>query len=92
VKLRSALKAFINRNGIDESKYHETITYAWILAVDYFMQQSGPTASSEEFIGLNPKLLKTEIMLTHYSKQVLFSDRARTRFVAPDLEPIPTQV
>ncbi|GMQ82713.1 MAG: hypothetical protein BMS9Abin05_2173 [Rhodothermia bacterium] len=88
-RFRSGLKAFINYHGIEKSKYHETISRAWMLAVDLFMNQSDPSSSSEEFISQNPRLLKTEIMLTHYSRERLFSESARTAFVEPDLEPIP---
>ncbi len=91
-RFRSALKAFISYHGIEKSKYHETITHAWLLAVDFFMNLSDPSASSEEFISLNPRLLKTEILLTHYSRELLFSEGARTAFVEPDLEPIPRGV
>lgn len=89
MKLRSALKAFIRHHGVDKTQYHETITHAWILAVEHVMRQSGPTASSEEFINSNPKLLNSKIMLTHYTRELLFSETARARFVEPDLEPIP---
>jgi hypothetical protein len=34
-------------------------------------------------------LLDSRIMLTHYSTELLFSDKARAKFVEPDLDPIP---
>ena len=71
------------------SKYHETMTQAWVLAVRHFMDSTLGTSSALEFIDANPKLLDTEIMMTHYSKDVLFSDMARGSFVEPNLVPIP---
>ena len=37
----------------------------------------------------HPELLDANIMLTHYSEERLFSDRARAGFVVPDRQPIP---
>lgn len=88
-RIRKILKGFLRHVGADDSKYHETVTQAWILAVEHFMQKSKAMASSHEFIEANPSLMKTDIMLTHYSKELLFSDDARTHFVEPDLDPIP---
>ena len=87
-RMRGALLAFIERNGVPPSKYHETMTRAWILAVRHFMNK-GETASAAEFIERNPVLLDSKIMLTHYSAAVLFSPEARAGFVPPDLDPIP---
>ena len=87
--MRETLNRFLAHNGVDPSKYHETLTTAWILAVHHFMNKTGATSSTDEFIDRNPELLDTKIMMTHYSVEVLFSDEARTAFVQPDLEPIP---
>lgn len=90
-RVRAALLAFIRHNGVPASKYHETITEAWVLAVDYFMRKAAPAVfdSFDAFIASDPRLLDASIMLTHYSKERLFSDEARAAFVEPDLDPIP---
>jgi hypothetical protein len=72
--MRSALQALIQRNGIPASKYHETLTRAWILAVRHFMERSPGTVSAGDLIARHPELLDSRIMLTHYSAAVLFSD------------------
>ena len=87
--MRSALLAFVRHHGIDVSKYHETITRAWVLAVRHFMEKTLPARSADEFIARNPIMLDSKIMLTHYSAELLFSPEARSRFVEPDLDPIP---
>ncbi len=87
--MRGALLAFIKHHGIDVSKYHETMTRAWILAVQHFMENTPDSESSEVFIEKNPRMLDPKIMMTHYSAEVLFSDEARARFVEPNLDPIP---
>lgn len=87
--MRETLNRFLIHNGVDPSKYHETITKAWILAVHHFMNKSGNSNSADDFIDKNPEMLDKNIMMTHYSAEVLFSDQARAEFVQPDLDPIP---
>ena len=87
--MHRALQGFLQHHGIPTSKYHETLTRAWILAVRHFMESSPGSASADAFIAHNPALLDSKIMLTHYSADLLFSDEARAKFVEPDLEQIP---
>jgi hypothetical protein len=87
--MRGALLTFLRHHGIPASKYHATLTRAWILAVDHFMHRSPGSTSADDFIARNPLLLDTRIMLTHYSAELLFSDQARAEFVEPNLDPIP---
>ena len=90
-RVRAGLHAFIRHNGVPESKYHETMTQAWVLAVDYFMRKAAPASfdSFDDFIAADSRLLEPSIMLTHYSKERLFSDEARGAFVEPDVQKIP---
>ncbi len=88
-KMKASLLAFLDHLGVEQAKYHETVTRAWILAVNHFMAQSEPCTSSAEFVSRNPRLLDSRIMLTHYSAEVLFSPTARRLFVAPDIQAIP---
>ncbi len=87
---RDSLTGFLRHHGIDPGKFHETLTQAWLQAVWHFMQRFGNTAGSEEFLQKSAVLHDPKVMLTHYTKEVLFSQDARKRFVPPDLDPIPT--
>lgn len=87
--VRQGLTTFLAANGLPANKYHETLTRAWVMAVHHFMQRSPATQSADEFIDGNPELLDPAIMLTHYSRDVLFSTAARESFVPPDMDPIP---
>ena len=88
-RMRAALMAFLSHHGIPASKYHETLTRAWVLAVHHFMHRSPEASSADDFIERNPMLLDSKIMLTHYSADRLLSDAARADFVEPNLDPIP---
>lgn len=88
-RMKDAILAFLTHLAVSPSKYHETITRAWIMAVAHFMNQSAPCESAAAFMALNPQLLDSRIMLTHYSAQLLFSAEARKSFVQPDIDPIP---
>lgn len=88
-RMRASLLAFLARHGVNPSKYHETLTGAWILAVRHFMERSSDAPSADAFIDANATLLDSKIMMTHYSAEVLFSDEARARFVEPNLDEIP---
>lgn len=87
--MKRALLAFVDYVGVGRSKFHETITQAWILAVRHFMDRAPYATSADAFIAANPRLLDTRIMFTHYSAERLFSQEARGAYVPPDLAPIP---
>jgi hypothetical protein len=88
-RYRAALVGFLSHHGIPATKYHETLTRAWLLGVNHFMHRSPGAASSDDFIARNPALLDSKIMLTHYSADLLFSAEARADFVEPNLDPLP---
>ena len=87
--MKSSLQRFLGYHNVDPTKYHETLTKAWILAVHHFMNKCDELKSAEELISQNPEMLDTKIMMTHYSAEILFSNRARGTFVQPNLDPIP---
>jgi hypothetical protein len=87
--MRSRLQTFLAHLGAPPTAYHETMTRAWLLAVDHFMRRSGAQTSSEDFLTTSPALLDKGIMYTHYTPERLKSSAAREGFVEPDLEPIP---
>jgi hypothetical protein len=87
-KMRESLLGFLAHYDIPRTKFHETMTRAWVLAVRHFVNRSAST-SAADFISKNPELLDSKIMLTHYSASSLFSPAARASFVEPDLDPIP---
>lgn len=88
-RMKGSILAFLAHLGVDPGKYHETVTRAWIMAINHFMTESVRCESAAEFITHNSRLLDPKIMLEHYSAEVLFSPSAKQAFVQPDISPIP---
>lgn len=88
-RMKDALLAYLDHHGVPRTKYHETITRAWILAVRHFMMRTLSSSSADAFIDRHPQMLDPKVMMSHYSQGVLFTDVARVTFIEPDLAPIP---
>jgi hypothetical protein len=70
-----------------EMPYHETITVFWIRTVaDFAISTNGSSLldKANELVGRYDK----DYPLRFYSRELLFSDEARKRFVSPDLETV----
>lgn len=88
-KLRRGLMRMLRHLGAPISHHHETLTRAWLMAVDHFINLVGRRENSEAFLSACGCLLNQRIMLTHYRAESLHSPTARRKFVEPDLQPIP---
>lgn len=86
-KMRRTLQKFAASAGKPE-KYHETITLFWVrfLAV---MHAASSDESLQGIVEANPRLLEKEFPLAYYSPERLFSQKARTSWVEPDLQALP---
>jgi hypothetical protein len=70
--------------------YHETITLAWFAVIARFVTERGHDGESEEsfasvLAALLEKCARKDYLLTHYSRELLFSNLARAEWVPPDL-------
>jgi len=85
------LRRVIQSFGGDPSAYHETITVAMLRVMAGRLHTCSQPDCWETFLASAPELLdwKNPVLLRYYSKPLLFSDRARAAFVAPDLRPLP---
>ena len=68
--------------------YHDTLTRAWVYLVAD-AAASTPVTDFDVFLAAHPELLDKNLLLRHYSPELLFSADARARWVAPDLCAIP---
>ena len=74
--------AALGKDGL----YHETITYAFIIAINERMQRQGRDASWDSFRRRNPDLFDypSPLLNSLYRRETLGSDIARRVFVLPD--------
>ena len=88
-KMRSGiLNLLANGFGVDLTKempYHETITVFWIRSVADFHAASNGKPLGEKIAEM-VTLFDKEYLLTFYSRELIFSDRARAGFVEADLK------
>lgn len=90
--MRSGIHSLLVSFGVDPtadgSPYHETLTVFWMKAVAEFIGENCSDSLFEACAALEQSLPK-DLPLSFYSRERLFSDEARIRFVEPDLAPCP---
>jgi hypothetical protein len=83
------------RHAGKPERYHETITWAWVLLVADRIARRGRRESFAAFAAANPDLLDSRLLWAHYRDETLASPEARQAFRMPDRrdaagEPPPT--
>jgi hypothetical protein len=89
--IRDGIKRYANSLGAT-AKYNETVTVFYARLVHHCLSQEGSRALTwGEFAERHPILFDrvSPPSLRHYKKETLLSDEARTRFVEPDVKPLP---
>jgi hypothetical protein len=84
-KFSAALQRFAAAQG-KAQRYHETITWAYLLLIRERMARADRTQRWEEFAERNADLLiwRGGVLATLYRQETLDSDLARRTFVLPD--------
>jgi hypothetical protein len=88
LRIEQSIRRFAAHLGISE-KYHHTITIAWLRLVAAAMRKTAGNETVENFLERNPELLDQNFLYQFYSREHLFSDRARAGWTEPDLRPLP---
>jgi hypothetical protein len=94
-KLRRGIQAYNAANNVPESStsgYNETTTHAFLRLIDATMRAYGdtfPTPTADAFCDAHPQLLTRHALRLFYSPQRRMHPDAKTRFVEPDLAPLP---
>ena len=89
-KMRRTLQKFAASVGQAE-KYHETITVFWVLLL-HRLRSRCMDEPLENVVQEYPELLEKNFPLQYYSRETLFSDRARAIWIEPDLKPLASVV
>jgi hypothetical protein len=84
-KFSKALRSYAAAWGKAE-RYHETITWAYLLLMNERMRRTEPAKSWEQFAAAHSDLFdwKDSILLKYYRPETLQSDLARRVFLMPD--------
>ena len=82
----TGIRRFAAAKGATD-KYHETITVFWMRTVAKYNISRNGTSLLEKANEVAYKWDK-DFPLNFYSRDLLFSDEARARFVEPDLAPL----
>ena len=82
--IRDGIRRYIGRHG-NPAGYHETITMAWVAAIDRFLAGRDHGVPVTVLAGeLLAECSDRDYLLRFYSGERLFSDEARGRWMPPD--------
>lgn len=94
-RVREGIKAYNAANNVPEGDlggYNETTTHAFMQLVHVTMKAYGklfPTPDADSFCETHPQLLSKHVLRLFYSPERRSDPVAKTRFVEPDLAPLP---
>lgn len=89
-KMRTGIFNLLRAFGVDlsvEMPYHETLTVFWMRAVADF----NASCAADPLLERANALVETcdkDLPLRHYTRDYLFSDEARSRYVGPDIQSV----
>ena len=82
-RIRDAIQRFAAAAGAAQ-KYHETMTVVWMRVLEEAGAQAPRPCELAELLRQRPDLADKNLPLKQYSRERLFSDAARERYVPPD--------
>ena len=87
-RMSDAIRKFAAVHGAT-SKYHHTLTLAWMRLVAAAIRDDQDIDDFDHFAGEHPDLFDASAPETFYSPGLLQSEAARSGWVEPDLRPLP---
>jgi hypothetical protein len=86
-RLCRALLELATSHGVAQ-RFHHTLTVAWVRLIES-ARRSHPDMPFDALIEMYPSLLDKDAPLAYYTREHLYSEDARTRWVAPNLKALP---
>lgn len=87
-RIRTGIQRLNAANGI-QLGYHETTTVAWAQLIHTTLCEQGPDETSDAFVDRHPHLLCSTLLRLFYSRAIWQEQDCKTKFVEPDLAPLP---
>ena len=94
IERKQTIKSLFEYLKLYQHEINETLTYFWIQIVHYAcVATKNPMNNFAGFLLMNPQLLNaTDLPLSYYKKDTLFSKQAQANVTLPDLKPLPSIV
>ena len=95
LRIRRGIQAYNAHNQVPESPtsgYNETTTHAFLHLIAATMSNYGqqmPTPTADSFCDTHPQLMTRNVLRLFYSPQQRMHPQAKSRFIEPDLAPLP---
>jgi hypothetical protein len=86
-KVAEGIQSFATAHG-KTAMFHVTLTRSWLVLVRAALRAT-PHGTFDEFATAHADLFAKDRIQRHYRKDTIASERARTEWVEPDLEPLP---
>ncbi len=87
-RIAESIRRYAAHHGKPE-KYHETLTVAWLRLVANSAARSA-ALGFEDLLAASPELLDKNTLHRYYSPELLALESARTQFVPPDRQTLPS--
>jgi hypothetical protein len=89
-RMSAALKQFAAHHG--STAYNQTITVFWLALIAHFVAEHASATGTEVINAAVERFADKQLVFAHYSRERVLSAAAKSRFIAPDLRPLPFAV
>jgi hypothetical protein len=86
--LSVGIRQFASFKGANDM-YNETLTQFWTRIVNQAIQEHPSAQEFEQFINTSPILMDKQLPYSHWRRETLGSNLARSGWLEPDLLPLP---
>jgi hypothetical protein len=86
-RLSRSLLELATSHGVAQ-RFHHTLTVAWVRIIES-ERRLRPDSPFDALVAARPGLLDKDAPLAYYTRERLYSNEARQRWVEPDLKPLP---
>ena len=87
--MRAGLLRYLDHHGVDQQKYHESLTIFWMRLIQALLHDMSSNSSLLEKANVVIEALgDSRLAFEYYTRDLLMSDEARKSWIKPDLKGI----